>query len=117
MGAAAPAVQVTVTVTDSYEEETTAGFPGRNWRTWCAGGIIPKMSGLAGICSSPLFSRQPVAEELEKMETVDLLLETGRREPESALERVKLLLSTVEELKQNECLARQLFQSAYMGRL
>ena len=81
------------------------------------------------------------------MDTMDLLVETSQREPETALEMVKLLLNTaeehlqdkeiasqllnwdmydllvsddmlpllVEELKYDDQLACQLFQSAYVG--
>ena len=86
-------------------------------------------------------------EDLREMDTMDLLVETGQRDPETALQMVILLLNTaekhlknkkvanqllgwdmydllnsdnmlpllVEELKKNDRLACQLFQSAYVG--
>ncbi|MFR4758218.1 MAG: hypothetical protein ACLT9P_09100 [Evtepia gabavorous] len=84
-------------------------------------------------------------EELLKMDTMELLLETGEQDPNTAIQMMKLLLDTAEEhlrkrrplnncsetiymisvrakafsskllaqLKQDDRLARQLFQSAY----
>ena len=88
-------------------------------------------------------------EELEEMDTMDLLVETGEFAPEAALKMVKLLLDTaedhlqeeeaarqflgwdmedvlqndrvlplvVEQLEWDDRFGRQLFQSAYVGRV
>lgn len=85
--------------------------------------------------------------EWEEMDTMDLLVETSQRDPQTAIQMIELLLNTaeehlqdkeaanqllgwdmldtlscdtvlpllVEELKENSRLARQLFQSAYVG--
>lgn len=87
-------------------------------------------------------------EELENMDTQDLLCETGDSDPKTAVQMMRLLLDTAEshllepevaeqllgwdmydlcqnqffqapllkQLKQDDHLARQLFQSAYVGR-
>ena len=99
------------------------------------------------IAAFPQAASRWSQEELAEMHTMDLLVETGQREPETALEMVKLLLNTaeehlqdkeiasqllnwdmydllvsddmlpllVEELKYDDQLACQLFQSAYVG--
>lgn len=69
-------------------------------------------------------------EELEEMDTMDLLVETGEFAPETALKMVKLLLDiedvlqndrvlplVVEQLEWDDRFGRQLFQSAYVGRV
>lgn len=48
--AATPTVQVTITVTDTSDEETPHNFPGVSWRIWYAGGTSTKTSGPVGIC-------------------------------------------------------------------
>lgn len=150
MQAATPTIQVTVTVTDTSEEETPRRFSRaeledmvRRWdfseNEWaCRDLLIAAFSQAASRWSE---------EELSEMHTMDLLVETGQREPETALEMVKLLLNTaeehlqdkevasqllnwdmydllvsddmlpllVEELKYDDRLACQLFQSAYVG--
>lgn len=100
------------------------------------------------IAAFPQAAGRWSAEELAEMDTMDLLVETGRQDPETALRMVELLLSTAEghlqepeaayqllgwdmsdllvseemlpllvrEVKENGRLARQLFQSAYVGR-
>ena len=100
------------------------------------------------IAAFPQATGRWSAEELAEMDTMDLLVETGRQDPETALRMVELLLSTAEghlqepeaanqllgwdmsdllvseemlpllvrELRKNGRLARQLFQSAYVGR-
>ncbi len=150
MGASKPTVQVTVTVTDSSEEETPRRFSQAELedmvRRW-------DFSENEWACRDLLIAAFPEAvslwpvEELAEMDTMDLLVETGQREPETALEMVKLLLNTaeehlqdkevasqllnwdmydllvsndmlpflVEELKYDDRLACQLFQSAYVG--
>ena len=91
--------------------------------------------------------RRWTAEELEDMDTQDLLCETGNSDPQAAVQMMKLLLDTaeshlqepevaeqllgwdmcdlcrnqfvqaplLEQLKHDDRLARQLFQSAYVG--
>ena len=150
MQAATPTIQVTVTVTDTSEEETPRRFSRAELedmiRRW-------DFSENEWACRDLLIAAIPEAvnswseEELAEMHTMDLLVETGQREPETALEMAKLLLSTaeehlqdkevasqllnwdmydllvsndmlpllVEELKYDDRLACQLFQSAYVG--
>ena len=150
MQAATPTIQVTVTVTDTSEEETPRRFSRAELedmvRRW-------DFSENEWACRDLLIAAFPEAvsswseEELAEMDTMDLLVETGQREPETALEMVKLLLNTaeehlqdkeiasqllnwdmydllvsddmlpllVEELKYDDQLACQLFQSAYVG--
>lgn len=99
------------------------------------------------IASFPHTAQHWSAEELEDMDTQDLLCETGDRDPEAAVRMMKLLLDTAEshlqepevakqllgwdlydvcqnqwvqppllkQLKKDDRLARQLFQSAYVG--
>ena len=150
MQAATPTIQVTVTVTDTSEEETPRRFSRAELedmvRRW-------DFSENEWACRDLLIAAFPEAvsswseEELAEMDTMDLLVETSQREPETALEMVKLLLNTaeehlqdkeiasqllnwdmydllvsddmlpllVEELKYDDQLACQLFQSAYVG--
>ena len=150
MQAATPTIQVTVTVTDTSEEETPRRFSRAELedmvRRW-------DFSENEWACRDMLIAAFPEAvsswseEELAEMDTMDLLVETSQREPETALEMVKLLLNTaeehlqdkeiasqllnwdmydllvsddmlpllVEELKYDDQLACQLFQSAYVG--
>ena len=150
MQAATPTIQVTVTVTDTSEEETPRRFSRAELedmvRRW-------DFSENEWACRDMLIAAFPEAvsswseEELAEMDTMDLLVETSQREPETALEMVKLLLNTaeehlqdkevasqllnwdmydllvsndmlpllVEELKYDDRLACQLFQSAYVG--
>lgn len=99
------------------------------------------------IADFPDAVRRWTAEELEDMDTQDLLYETSDCDPQTAVQMMKLLLDTAEshlqkpevaeqllgwdvcdlcqnqfvqapllkQLKQDERLARQLFQSAYVG--
>ena len=99
------------------------------------------------IADFPDAVRRWTAEELEDMDTQDLLCETGGSDPQTAVQMMKLLLDTAEshlqepevaeqllgwdmcdlcrnqfvqapllkQLKQDDRLARQLFQSAYVG--
>ena len=110
--AAAPSVQVTITVTGpSHKEEPPRGFSRseledmvRRWdfseNEWACRDLL--------IAAFPEAARRWTAEELKEMDTMDLLLETGRREPETALEMVKLLLNTAEEHLQDQEAANQL---------
>ena len=100
------------------------------------------------IADFPDAVRRWTAEELEDMETPDLLSKTGEKDPKAAIRMMRLLLDTVGEklkdpevaqqllgwdmedllqdqfvqsqlmqmLKSDDGLARQLFQSAYVGR-
>ena len=151
MQAATPTIQVTVTVTDSSEEEPPRRFSRaeledmvRRWdfdeNEWACRDLL--------IAAFPQAAGRWSAEELAEMDTMDLLVETGRQDPDTALRMVELLLSTAEghlqepeaayqllgwdmsdllvseemlpllvrEVKENGRLARQLFQSAYVGR-
>lgn len=99
------------------------------------------------IAAFPEAASHWTAEELLRIDTADLLLETGEQEPETAIQMMKLLLDTAEshlqepeaaelllgndlydlcqsqefqpcllrQLKQDDHLVRQLFQSAYVG--
>ena len=150
MQAATPTVQVTVTVTDTSSEEAPRSFSRaeledmvRRWdfdeNEWACRDLL--------IAAFPQAASRWSQEELAEMHTMDLLVETGQREPETALEMAKLLLSSaeehlqdkevasqllnwdmydllvsndmlpllVEELKYDDRLACQLFQSAYVG--
>lgn len=155
MQRAAPSISITVTVTDSGEEEAEAEETPRSFtrteledmvRRWdfseneqaCRDLLIAAFPAAAGYWS---------AQELSGMDVMDLLVETGARNPETAIEMMKLLLSTaerrlqdpetaayllgnvlydlclsgyirprlLEQLKTDDRLARQLFQSAYVG--
>lgn len=152
---AAPSISITVTVTDTGEAEAEAEETPRSFsrteledmvRRWdfseneqaCRDLLIAAFPAAAGYWS---------AQELSGMDVMDLLVETGARNPETAIEMMKLLLSTaerrlqdpetaayllgnvlydlclpgyirprlLERLKTDDCLARQLFQSAYVG--
>lgn len=151
MGAATPTVQVTVTVTDTSSEEAPRSFSRaeledmvRRWdfdeNEWACRDLL--------IAAFPQAASRWSREELSEMHTMDLLVETARRDPQTALEMAKLLLNTaeehlqdeeaanqllgwdlydllssddmlpllVEELKWDDRLASQLFQSAYVDR-
>ena len=152
---AAPSFSITVTVTDTGEAEEEAEETPRSFsrteledmvRRWdfseneqaCRDLLIAAFPAAAGYWS---------AQELSEMDVMDLLVETGARTPETAIEMMKLLLSTaerrlqdpetaayllgnvlydlclsgyirprlLERLKTDDRLARQLFQSAYVG--
>lgn len=152
---AAPSISITVTVTDTGEAEEEAEETPRSFtrteledmvRRWdfseneqaCRDLLIAAFPATAGCWS---------AQELSEMDVMDLLVETGARNPETAIEMMKLLLSTaerrlqdpetaayllgnvlydlclsgyirprlLEQLKTDDRLARQLFQSAYVG--
>lgn len=99
------------------------------------------------IAAFPEAVRRWSTDELSEMDTMDLLVETGEHDPETAIQMMKLLLDTAEShlqdpepayfllgnelydlclsgyirprlldhLKTDDRLARQLFQSAYVG--
>ena len=151
MQAASPTIQVTVTVTDTSAEEAPRSFSRteledmvRRWdfseNEWACRDLL--------IAAFPQAASHWSEAELAEMHTMDLLVETARRDPQTTLEMAKLLLSTaeehlqseeaanqllgwdlydllssddmlplfVEELKWDDRLARQLFQSAYVDR-
>ena len=111
MQAATPTIQVTVTVTDSSEEEPPRRFSRaeledmvRRWdfdeNEWACRDLL--------IATFPEAVSLWSEKELAEMDTMDLLVETGRREPETALEMAKLLLNTAEEHLQDKEVASQL---------
>ena len=149
--AAAPCVSFTITVTDSsHKEETPRSFSRTELedrvRRWDFGEDKRACRDLL-IAAFPQAASPWPKEQLAEMDTMDFLMETGQRDPQTALEMVKLLLNTaeghlqneeaanqllgwdlydllvsdhmlpllVEDLKQDDRLARQLFQSAYAG--
>lgn len=153
MQSASPSISFTITVTDTSddeEEETPCSFSWseledmvRRWNfsenEWACRDLL--------IAAFPEAVRRWSAEELSEMDAMDLLVETGEHNPETAIQMMKLLLDTAESHLQNpdaayfllgnelydlclsgyirprllECLkiddrlARQLFQSAYVG--
>ena len=111
MGTATPTVQVTVTVTDSSEEETPRRFSRaeledmvRRWdfdeNEWACRDLL--------IAAFPQAASRWSEEALAEMHTMDLLVETAQHDPQTALEMAKLLLNTAEEHLQNEEAANQL---------
>ena len=60
------------------------------------------------IAAFPQAASRWSQEELTEMHTMDLLVETGRRAPQTSLEMAKLLLNMAEEHLQNEEVANQL---------
>lgn len=150
--ATAPSIRFTVTVTDtSQDEESPSSFSRaeledmvRRWdfdeNKWACRDLL--------IAAFPEAVSRWSAEELEAMDTQDLLTKTGEADPEAAIDMMKLLLDMVGDklqerevanqflgwdmdgllqdqfvqsqlmqmLKSDDGLARQLFQSAYVGR-
>lgn len=111
MQAATPTIQVTVTVTDSSEEEPPRRFSRaeledmvRRWdfdeNEWACRDLL--------IAAFPQAASRWSQEELAEMHTMDLLVETARCDPQTALEMAKLLLNTAEEHLKNEEAANQL---------
>ena len=152
MQSATPSISFTITVTDTSddEEETPRSFSRseledmvRRWNfsedEWACRDLL--------IAAFPEAVRRWSIDELSEMDTMDLLVETGEYDPETAIQMMKLLLDTAEShlqdpepayfllgnelydlclsgyirlrlldhLKTDDCLARQLFQSAYVG--
>ena len=152
MQSATPSISFTITVTDTSddEEETPRSFSRseledmvRRWNfsedEWACRDLL--------IAAFPEAVRRWSIDELSEMDTMDLLVETGEYDPETAIQMMKLLLDTVEShlqdpepayfllgnelydlclsgyirprlldhLKTDDRLARQLFQSAYVG--
>ena len=152
MQSATPSISFTITVTDTSddEEETPRSFSRseledmvRRWNfsedEWACRDLL--------IAAFPEAVRRWSIDELSEMDTMDLLVETGEYDPETAIQMMKLLLDTAEShlqdpepayfllgnelydlclsgyirprlldhLKTDDRLARQLFQSAYVG--
>lgn len=153
MQSATPSISFTITVTDTFdddEEETPRSFSWseledmvRRWdfseNEWACRDLL--------IFAFPEAVRCWSAEELSEMDAMDLLVETGEHDAETAIQMMKLLLDTAEShlqdpeaayfllgnelydlclsgyirprllecLKTDDRLARQLFQSAYVG--
>ena len=59
-------------------------------------------------CGLSRSSEPRTAEELENMDTQDLLSETGEKDPETAIDMMKLLLDTVGDKLQEKKVAYQL---------
>lgn len=152
MQSATPSISFTITVTDTSddEEETPRSFSRseledmvRRWNfsedEWACRDLL--------IAAFPEAVRRWSIDELSEMDTMDLLVETGEYDSETAIQMMKLLLDTAEShlqdpepayfllgnelydlclsgyirprlldhLKTDDRLARQLFQSAYVG--
>lgn len=152
MQSATPSISFTITVTDTSddEEETPRSFSRseledmvRRWNfsedEWACRDLL--------IAAFAEAVRRWSTDELSEMDTMDLLVETGEHDPETAIQMMKLLLDTAEShlqdpepayfllgnelydlclsgyirprlldhLKTDDRLARQLFQSAYVG--
>lgn len=152
MRAATPTVQVTITVTDTSDEDAPHNFSRselenmvRRWdfdeNEWACRDLL--------IAAFPEAVRFWTVEELSEMDTKELLGKVGERKPEVGIQMMKFLLDTAErhllepeaaeqllgndlyelcrnqavqpkllaQLKADEHLVRQLFQSAYAGDL
>lgn len=97
--AASPTIQVTVTVTDTSAEEAPRSFSRteledmlRRWdfseNEWACRDLL--------IAAFPEAVRRWSTDELSEMDTMDLLVETGEHDPETAIQMMKLLLDTAE---------------------
>ncbi len=152
MRAATPTVQVTITVTDTSNEEAPHNFSRsesedmvRRWdfdeNEWACRDLL--------IATFPEAVRFWTAEELSNMDTMELLGKVGEWKPEVGIQMMKFLLDTADrhlqepeaaeqllendlyelcqnqtvqpkllaQLKADEHLVRQLFQSAHAGDL
>lgn len=106
MQAATPTIQFTVTVTDSSDEEAPRNFSRneledmvRRWdfeeNEWACRDLL--------IAAFPEAVSRWTAEELEGMDTMDLLSKTGEKDPEAAIDMMKLLFDTVrDKLREKE---------------
>ena len=110
MQAAAPTIQVTVTVTDTSDEEAPRNFSKseledmvHRWdfdeNEWACRDLL--------IAAFPEAVSSWTAEELEEMDTMDLLSKTGEKDPEAAIDMMKLLLDTVGDKLQEKEVAYQ----------
>lgn len=153
MQSAPPSISFTITVTttsDDQEKDAPRSFSRseledmvRRWdfseNEWACRDLL--------IADFPDAVRRWTVEDLENMDTQELLCETGDSDPQAAVQMMKLLLETAEnhlqepevaeqllgwdmcdlcrnqfvqapllkQLKHDDRLARQLFQSAYVG--
>ena len=114
MGTATPTVQVTVTVTDSSEEETPRRFSRaeledmvRRWdfseNEWACRDLL--------IAAFPEAVRFWTTEELSEMDTMDLLGKVGEWKPEVGIQMMKFLLDTAERHLQEPEAAEQLLEN------
>ena len=101
MQSATPSISFTITVTDTSddEEETPRSFSRseledmvRRWNfsedEWACRDLL--------IAAFPEAVRRWSTDELSEMDTMDLLVETGEHDPETAIQMMKLLLDTAE---------------------
>lgn len=152
MRSATPTVQVTITVTDTSDEEAPHNFSRseleemvRRWdfdeNEWACRDLL--------VAAFPEAVRFWTVEELSEMDTMELLGKVGEWKPEMGIQMMKFLLDTADhhlqepeaaeqllgndlyelcqnqavqpkllaQLKADEHLVRQLFQSAYVGDL
>lgn len=106
-------VKITVTVTDDSHsnEKTEKAFDRKaledmvkRWdfseNEWACRDLL--------IAAFPQAVKRRTPEELSGMDTMDLLAETGERDPDTAVQMIKLLLDTAEEHLQTPATARQL---------
>lgn len=106
-------VKITVTVTDDSHSEDKKGkvFDQKaledmvkRWdfseNEWACRDLL--------IAAFPQAVKPWTPEELSEMDTMDLLVETGERDPDTAVQMIKLLLDTAEEHLQTPAAARQL---------
>ena len=106
---AAPSISITVTVTDSGEEEAEAEETPRSFTRMELEDMVRRwdFSENEQACRDLLIAAFPAAagywsaQELSEMDVMDLLVETGARNPETAIEMMKLLLSTAERRLQD----------------
>ena len=112
MHAATPTIQFSVTVTDSSEEDIPRSFSRaeledmvRRWDfsedEWACRDLL--------IAAFPEAVSRWTAEELEDMDTMELLTKTGEKNPEAAVDMMKLLLDTVGDKLQEKEVAYQFF--------
>lgn len=112
MCAATPSVQLSFTVTDSSNEENSSRSFSRDeledmvrrWDfsedEWACRDLL--------IAAFPEVKRRWSAEELEQMDTQDLLSETCEKDPRAAINMIELLLNTAEGHLQDKEVANQL---------
>ena len=109
--AAAPSVRISITVTDASNEEE----PPRSFSRAELEDMVHRwdFSEDEWACRDLLIAAFPeavsrwTAKELEDMDTQDLLSETGEKDPEAAIDMMKLLLDTVGDKLQEREVAYQ----------
>ena len=107
----APSVRLSITVTDTSDEEE----PPRSFSRAELEDMVRRwdFSEDEWACRDLLIAAFPEAvsrwtvEELENMDTQDLLSETGEKDPEAAIDMMKLLLDTVGNKLQEKEVAYQ----------